>query len=166
MIKDILVYPNPILRKRLDQHHKILLSNFFAQPQALMDGRSLEEVKRELRNEGLDEKMVDKIAPHKVFEGNRPTTTILCSELNPYTLGMLIAMYEHKVFTQGVIWNIYSFDQFGVELGKQLARKILPQLKQRGGTNKDYDSSTKGLIEAYKDMSSSSLRGCVGFCFV
>ncbi|AWW33037.1 glucose-6-phosphate isomerase [Echinicola strongylocentroti] len=132
-------------------HHPKLLSNFFAQTEALMNGKSLEEVKEELAKSGKSEAEIAKLAPHKVFEGNRPTNSILVKKVDPYTLGALVAMYEHKIFVQGAIWNIFSFDQWGVELGKVLAKKILPELE---GDEKvtSHDASTNGLINAYKAM--------------
>lgn len=135
----------------IGDHHMKLLSNFFAQTEALMNGKSLEEVTAEMRKSGKSEEEIEKIAPHRVFEGNRPTNSILVKEINPYTLGQLIAMYEHKIFVQGVVWNIFSFDQWGVELGKVLANGILPEL---AGENEitSHDSSTNGLINAYKQM--------------
>ncbi|KAA9332014.1 glucose-6-phosphate isomerase [Adhaeribacter soli] len=132
-------------------HHEKLLSNFFAQTEALMNGKTLEEVKAELKKEGLPEEAIKELAPFKVFTGNRPTNSILYQKLDPRTLGSLIAMYEHKIFTQGVIWNIFSFDQWGVELGKQLAGKVLPELKNDLEVSA-HDSSTNGLINAYKAM--------------
>lgn len=133
----------------LGEHHNMLLSNFFAQTEALMNGKSEEEVIAELKKAGKNDEEIKKIAPFKVFEGNRPTNSILVKKITPYTLGSLIAMYEHKIFVQGIIWNIYSFDQWGVELGKQLAGKILPELK--GNENiTSHDSSTNGLINQYK----------------
>jgi glucose-6-phosphate isomerase len=135
-------------------HHEILLSNFFAQTEALLDGKTEEEVIEELRGSGAAEEEIERLLPHKLFEGNRPTNSILFKMLTPRTLGSLIAMYEHKIFVQGVIWNIFSFDQWGVELGKQLARRILPEL--HGGEPVDsHDSSTNGLINAFKGMRSS-----------
>jgi glucose-6-phosphate isomerase len=132
----------------LGEHHKMLLSNFFAQTEALMNGKDEEEVKSELGSKSQEER--DKIAPFKVFEGNRPTNSILVKLITPRTLGSLIAMYEHKIFVQGIIWNIFSFDQWGVELGKQLAGKILPELMENNEVN-SHDSSTNGLINLYKD---------------
>ncbi|CAN5739049.1 glucose-6-phosphate isomerase [soil metagenome] len=135
----------------LGDHHPKLLSNFFAQTEALMNGKTYEEVVEELRAEGLAEEEVQELAPFKVFPGNKPTTSFLFKKLDPRTLGSLIAMYEHKIFVQGVIWNIFSFDQWGVELGKQLAKKVLPELQSEGPIH-SHDSSTNGLINAYKDM--------------
>jgi glucose-6-phosphate isomerase len=126
-----------------DQHEK-LLSNFFAQTEALMNGKTLEEVNAD---QGTDKNA----KPYKQFAGNRPTNSILLNKITPFTLGRLIAMYEHKIFVQGVIWNIFSFDQWGVELGKALANKILPELKDEKPVD-DHDSSTNGLINTYKKM--------------
>ncbi|HWR91061.1 MAG TPA: glucose-6-phosphate isomerase [Desulfobacterales bacterium] len=137
---------NPVGR-----HHSILLSNFFAQTEALMNGKTAEQAAAELRREGKDEEEVRRLTPHKVFEGNRPTNSILFKRLTPRVLGSLIAMYEHKIFVQGVIWNIFSFDQWGVELGKQLANRILPELEDDNPAA-SHDSSTNGLINAYKEM--------------
>jgi glucose-6-phosphate isomerase len=133
----------------LDDHHPILLSNFFAQPEALMKGKSPDEVRAELKGSRLSAEALEKLVPQKTFSGNRPTNSILFRKLTPRTLGMLIALYEHKIFTQGVIWNINSFDQWGVELGKQLAKAILPELKAPGPVA-SHDSSTNGLINYYK----------------
>jgi glucose-6-phosphate isomerase len=133
------------------EHHPMLLSNFFAQTEALMNGKTLEEASAELRKEGKSEEDLRRLAPHKVFEGNRPTNSILFRQLTPLVLGSLIAMYEHKIFVQGVIWNIFSFDQWGVELGKQLANKILPELHDDQSVS-SHDSSTNGLINAYRQM--------------
>ena len=135
----------------LGDHHAKLLSNFFAQTEALMNGKTLPEVKDELKKAGLDKAAIAKLAPFKVFEGNKPTNSFLIKKITPFTLGQLIAMYEHKIFVQGVIWNIFSFDQWGVELGKQLANKILPELKDEGEVT-GHDSSTNGLMNAYKQM--------------
>jgi glucose-6-phosphate isomerase len=133
----------------LGEHHPMLLSNFFAQTEALMNGKTEEVVIEELKKAGKSEEEITKIAPFKVFEGNRPTNSILVKLITPRALGSLIAMYEHKIFVQGIIWNIYSFDQWGVELGKQLAGKILPELKGDEPVN-THDSSTNGLINQYK----------------
>ena len=141
--------------EKLSDHHPKLLANFFAQTEALMNGKTAEEVKTELSSSGLDEDQIVELLPFKVFEGNKPTNSILVKNLDPRTLGSLIAMYEQKVFVQGVIWNIYSFDQWGVELGKQLANQILPELVN-GNDISSHDSSTNGLINAYKMMTSES----------
>lgn len=135
----------------ISDHHVKLLSNFFAQTEALMNGKTLEQVNAEMTKAGKSEAEISKIAPHRVFEGNRSTNSILVKEISPYTLGQLIAMYEHKIFVQGVIWNIYSFDQWGVELGKVLANAILPELTHDNPVD-SHDSSTNGLINAYKKM--------------
>jgi len=133
------------------EHHKILLSNFFAQTEALMKGKTEAEARTELEAQGLNDHEIKHLLPHKVFPGNRPTTSILVNQFDPKTLGSLIAFYEHKVFVQGIIWNINSFDQWGVELGKQLAKGILPQL-QNGKPVSNHDSSTNGLINHYKSQ--------------
>lgn len=135
----------------IGDHHQKLLSNFFAQTEALMKGKSLTQVKEEMKKAGKSVEEIDKIAPHRVFEGNRPTNSILVKQITPYSLGMLLAMYEHKIFVQGAIWNIFSFDQWGVELGKVLANGILPELKDQSEV-KSHDGSTNGLINAYKKM--------------
>jgi glucose-6-phosphate isomerase len=135
----------------LGDHHTILLSNFFAQTEALMNGKSREEVEAELKQAGHSEAEIGKIAPYKAFEGNLPSNSILFKKLTPAILGSLIAMYEHKIFVQGVIWNIFSFDQWGVELGKQLARRIQPELSGNQPVE-THDASTNGLINAYKRM--------------
>ena len=128
----------------IGEHHKMLLANFLAQTEALMTGKTLQQVESELTNNGMDKQQIAALAPHKVFEGNRPTNTLMVDELTPKALGSLIAMYEHKVFVQGKIWGVNSFDQWGVELGKQLATAILTEL-QSGKVNK-HDSSTSGLL--------------------
>ena len=135
----------------IGDHHQKLLSNFFAQTEALMKGKSLSQVREEMNNAGKSEEEITHIAPHRVFEGNRPTNSILVKQITPYSLGMLLAMYEHKIFVQGVIWNIFSFDQWGVELGKVLANGILPELKDQSEVA-SHDGSTNGLINVYKKM--------------
>lgn len=135
----------------IGDHHVKLLSNFFAQTEALMNGKSLEEVHTEMTKSGKSSEEIEKIAPHRVFEGNRPTNSILVKQITPYTLGQMIAMYEHKIFVQGVIWNIFSFDQWGVELGKVLANAILPELQDDKAVS-SHDASTNGLINAYKSF--------------
>eukprot|EP01135_Chromosphaera_perkinsii_P002256 Nk52_evm42s221 gene=Nk52_evmTU42s221 len=130
-------------------HHEILLSNFFAQTEALMKGKSQDEAFQELKNAGLESPRLENILPHKIFAGNKPTNSIMFQKLTPYTLGSLVAMYEHKIFVQGVIWDINSYDQWGVELGKQLAKAILPELVS-GGEVTAHDSSTNGLINFFK----------------
>jgi len=132
------------------EHHTLLLSNFFAQTEALMNGKTYDEVVAELKAAGKSDEEIETLAPFKVFEGNRPTNSILLKEITPRSLGSLIAMYEHKIFVQGIIWNIYSFDQWGVELGKQLAGKILPELRTEDKIE-SHDSSTNGLINQFKD---------------
>jgi len=132
----------------LGHHHEILLANFFAQTEALMRGRTEAEARAELEASGMSGSALERLVPHKVFEGNRPTTSIMFEELTPATLGRLIALYEHKTFVQGIVWNVNSFDQWGVELGKQLAKAILPQL----GGDPDvsgHDSSTAALMRYY-----------------
>ncbi|MET0241868.1 MAG: glucose-6-phosphate isomerase [Flavitalea sp.] len=135
----------------LGDHHAKLLSNFFAQTEALMNGKTEDEVIAELKKAGKSDEEIKGIAPFKVFSGNRPTNSIMVKLVDPYTLGRLIALYEQKIFVQGVIWNIFSFDQWGVELGKQLANKILPELE-----NEDkivsHDSSTNNLINYFKEL--------------
>lgn len=135
----------------IGDHHPKLLSNFFAQTEALMKGKTLEEVRAEMNKAGKSLEQIDQIGPHRVFEGNRPTNSMLVKKITPYTLGMLIAMYEHKIFVQGAIWNIFSFDQWGVELGKVLANGILPELNNEEEIT-SHDGSTNGLINAYKKM--------------
>eukprot|EP01116_Phalansterium_solitarium_P017866 TRINITY_DN4520_c0_g2_i1.p1 TRINITY_DN4520_c0_g2~~TRINITY_DN4520_c0_g2_i1.p1 ORF type:complete len:585 (+),score=235.16 TRINITY_DN4520_c0_g2_i1:114-1757(+) len=132
-------------------HHPILLSNFFAQTEALMKGKTAEEVREELLKSGLSGEKLEALIPHKVFEGNRPTNSILYKQLDPKTLGALIATYEHKIFTQACVWNINAFDQWGVELGKQLAQRILPELKAPGPVH-SHDASTNGLINYFKAL--------------
>ena len=132
-------------------HHVKLLSNFFAQTEALAFGKTREQVIAEFEAKGKTLDQVKDVVPFKVFEGNRPTNSFLVKEITPRTLGMLVAMYEHKIFTQGSILNIYTFDQWGVELGKQLALKIIPELVNQDEI-KSHDSSTNGLINAYKKL--------------
>ncbi len=132
-------------------HHDKLLSNFFAQTEALMNGKNEEEVTQELEKQNKSADQIARLTPYKMFSGNRPTNSFLLKELTPFSLGELIALYEHKIFVQGVIWNIFSFDQWGVELGKQLANKILPELENEEVITA-HDASTNGLINAYKAM--------------
>jgi len=136
---------NPVGR-----HHPMLLSNFFAQTEALMMGKNEHEVRAELVEEGLSDDDLEALLPHKVFPGNKPTNSILFQKLTPHALGGLIAMYEHKTFVQSIIWDVNAYDQWGVELGKQLARKILPELDDYEDV-KGHDSSTNGLIHYYKE---------------
>ncbi len=133
----------------LGDHHAILLSNFFAQTEALMKGKKKEEVLKELRNAGMPDQDIRKVLPFRVFQGNWPTNSILVKMITPRTLGSLLALYEHKIFVQGVIWNIFSFDQWGVELGKQLAGRILPELRDNERVTA-HDASTNGLINTFK----------------
>jgi len=133
----------------IGHHHPILLSNFFAQTEALMKGKTEEEVRDELTHAGLRGEVLEHLVPHKLFTGDKPTNSILVSQITPRTLGRLVALYEHKIFTQGIIWNINSFDQWGVELGKQLATAILPELDGPEEVT-SHDSSTNGLINYYK----------------
>ncbi|HWA33595.1 MAG TPA: glucose-6-phosphate isomerase [Cyclobacteriaceae bacterium] len=142
------VSQNPI-----GEHHTILLSNFFAQTEALMMGKTEDEVRAELVKQGMNEDAIAELLPYRVFSGNRPSNSFLFKKLTPRTLGSLIAMYEHKIFVQGVIWNIYGFDQWGVELGKVLAKKILPELTSDTEIT-THDSSTNGLIGYFKRLKS------------
>jgi glucose-6-phosphate isomerase len=135
----------------IGDHHQKLLSNFFAQTEALMNGKSEDEVEQELIKQGKNDEEIAALTPFKIFQGNRPTNSILVKKITPHSLGELIALYEHKIFVQGVIWNIFSFDQWGVELGKQLANKILPELENEEAVS-SHDVSTNGLINAYKQM--------------
>jgi glucose-6-phosphate isomerase len=135
---------------KVSDHQDKLLANFFAQTEALAFGKLEEEVEEELRNAGKSDEEIDRLINFKVFHGNTPTNSILFKELTPFSLGQLIALYEHKIFVQGVIWNIFSFDQFGVELGKVLANKILPELENNEAIS-SHDSSTNGLINYYKE---------------
>ncbi len=135
----------------IGDHHKILLSNFFAQTEALMNGKTEREVEEELIKKGCTAEEIAALLPYKIFAGNRPTNSILIKKITPYSLGELIALYEHKIFVQGIIWNIYSFDQWGVELGKQLANNILPELLDNLPVT-GHDASTNGLINAWKKM--------------
>lgn len=131
------------------QHHKILFANFLAQTQAMMLGKTKRQALAELEQQGLSGDALEQLLPHKEFEGNRPTTSIIFDKLTPFILGKLIALYEHKIFVQGIIWDINSYDQWGVEYGKQIAQQILPQLMTKDSVN-DYDSSTNGLINYSK----------------
>ncbi|HEX8790206.1 MAG TPA: glucose-6-phosphate isomerase [Polyangiaceae bacterium] len=133
----------------IGKHHEVLLANYFAQTEALMRGKTPDEARAELQAAGTAPARTEELVPHKTFPGNRPTTSMLFTKLTPKTLGMLVAMYEHKIFTQGIVWDIYSFDQWGVELGKQLAKKIEPELEAEGEV-KTHDASTNALINRYK----------------
>ncbi len=135
----------------IGDHHQKLLSNFFAQTEALMNGKMEEEAEMELEKQGLPAEEIARLLPYKIFAGNKPTNSFLIKKITPFTLGELIALYEHKIFVQGIIWNIFSFDQWGVELGKQLANKILPELLTEE-TVSNHDSSTNGLINEWKAM--------------
>ncbi|CAK0771598.1 glucose-6-phosphate isomerase [Azospirillaceae bacterium] len=144
---------NPLVGP-LGAHHEILLANFYAQTEALMLGKSAAEVRAELQNSGMSAERIAQLTPHKVFSGDRPSNTVLYKKLDPFTLGALIALYEHKIFVQGVVWNVNSYDQWGVELGKQLAREILPELgvtaRVIGREPHGHDSSTVGLIQWFR----------------
>jgi glucose-6-phosphate isomerase len=135
----------------LGDHHKILLANFFAQTEALMRGKTSEEARIELERAGLDHDAMERLLPHKVFAGNRPTNSLIFRKLDPRTLGRLIALYEHKIFVQGILWNVNSYDQWGVELGKQLAQVILPELDGEAPVA-SHDNSTNGLINYFKKL--------------
>ena len=130
----------------LGEHHVKLLANFLAQPEALMRGKTRKEVSLGLKATGMAAAQIDKLAPHKVFPGNRPSTAILMDQLSPARLGALLALYEHKIFCQGVLWDINSYDQWGVELGKVLAKNILPEMQGAPALG-EHDSSTSQLIE-------------------
>ncbi|MCS6808534.1 MAG: glucose-6-phosphate isomerase [Bacteroidota bacterium] len=130
-------------------HHRKLLSNFFAQTEALMMGKTHNEAQAELEQEGKSAEEITALLPHKIFTGNKPTTSILCRQITPKTLGSLIALYEHKIFVKGAVWNLNAFDQWGVELGKQLANRILPELSDNNPTT-SHDASTNGLINWWK----------------
>ncbi|UOB19134.1 glucose-6-phosphate isomerase [Abyssalbus ytuae] len=132
-----------------NSHHNKLMSNFFAQTEALLNGKTEQEVLSELKNKDLSEEEISKLVPFKIFEGNKPTNTILIDKLTPQALGALIALYEHKIFVQGVIWNIFSYDQWGVELGKQLANTILKDIE--GDKIREHDSSTSSLLHYFKE---------------
>ena len=137
------------LGKDGNEHHKILLSNFIAQTQSLMLGKTYNEARAEIEKQGYEGEDIESFIPQKTFEGNRPTSSVLFKKLTPKTLGQIIAMYEHKIFTQGIIWNINSFDQWGVEYGKQIAKQVLPKLSEKTPTD-NFDSSTNGLINYIK----------------
>lgn len=143
-----------ISQNPIGDHHQKLLSNFFAQTEALMMGKTAEEVQDELKKAGMDKSAIEFHTPFRVFEGNKPSNSILFRQLTPRTLGSLIAMYEHKIYVQGIIWNIFSFDQWGVELGKVLAKKILPELSASAEIT-SHDSSTNGLINYFKRLKSN-----------
>ncbi len=132
--------------------HQRLLANFLAQTEALMNGKNTEQVLSELQAQGYSAAHIQQLLPHKVFTGNRVSTTILLESLNPFTLGWLIALYEHITCMQGILWDIYSFDQWGVELGKQLARNILPAVKDINASDPKYDAATAALLQKYHQM--------------
>ena len=146
---DFLVAANPS-DPNYDHHHRMLVANCLAQSQALMRGKSEEEARSELEAKGLTPEAIERLLPYKIFNGNRPSNTLIYKKMTPYILGSLIALYEHKIFVQGVIWNIYSFDQWGVELGKQLANNILKVLETEA-ISEDLDRSTAGLLRYYHD---------------
>ena len=135
-----------------NDHQDKLMSNFFAQTQALMLGKNEETVRKELSNQGKSPAQIEALLPFKIFEGNRPSNTLFIEQLTPSNLGSLIALYEHRIFVQGVIWNIFSYDQWGVELGKQLANNILKDFDKEKLDH--HDSSTQGLIQHYKKLRS------------
>jgi glucose-6-phosphate isomerase len=143
---DFLIAANP--HEHMPPHHDKLVANVLAQSEALMLGKTREEVVAELKAQGLDKDQIKALAPHKVFPGNRPSNTIMYPKLTPEILGSLVALYEHKVFVQGTIWDINSFDQWGVELGKQLAKALLPKV-QGTAKNEGNDASTQGLLRHY-----------------
>jgi glucose-6-phosphate isomerase len=126
------------------------MSNYFAQTEALMNGKTEAEVLAEFEGKSMSKEAIDALAPFKIFEGNKPTTSLLIQKLTPESLGKLIAMYEHKIFVQGIIWNIYSYDQFGVELGKQLEKSILDELNN-ASKDGNHDASTSNLLAFYKN---------------
>jgi glucose-6-phosphate isomerase len=135
----------------MGHHHRILLANFFAQTEALMKGKTSAEVRAEMERAGAAPDTIDRVAPHRTFSGNRPASSFLYRRLDPRTLGRLVALYEHKIFVQGVIWNVNSYDQWGVELGKQLANAILPELEDDRPVA-SHDASTNALVNRYKRM--------------
>jgi len=142
---DFIGFQKPLFKEN-SQHNK-LMSNFFAQTKALMLGKNSEKVNSELQNNISDESQINFLSPFKVFEGNKPSNTILIKKLTPESLGSLIAMYEHKIFVQGIVWNIFSYDQWGVELGKQLASSILNEITTKNPKN--HDNSTNALLNKY-----------------
>jgi glucose-6-phosphate isomerase len=126
------------------------MANFIAQTEALMNGKNLEQVIKELENNGLEKHALETLAPFKVFEGNKPPNTLLINSLTPSSLGSLVALYEHKIFVQGILWNIFSYDQWGVELGKQLANVILEDIQGEGDQKTQHDRSTAALLDHIK----------------
>jgi len=145
---DFIAFAKPLHGNK--DHQDKLMSNFFAQTEALMNGKSERQVSQELEQQNISETLKNQLRNYKVFEGNRPTSTLLINKLTPHSLGKLVALYEHKIFVQGVIWNIFSYDQFGVELGKELAGKILDDFSS--STAGSHDSSTTKLIDYYKNL--------------
>jgi glucose-6-phosphate isomerase len=144
---DFIIAANPT--HSLTHHHDLLVANVLAQCEALMRGKSEAMVRQELELAGLPPEKIEQLAPFKVFDGNRPSTLIMIKKLTPFNLGMLIALYEHKIFVQGYIWNIFSFDQFGVELGKQLAKAIEPEITEASKPDR-HDGSTNNLLTKFK----------------
>jgi glucose-6-phosphate isomerase len=142
---DFIGFVNPLYGDQ--DHHDKLMSNFFAQTEALLNGKTESQVKTEFEKQGITSEKAAFLLPFKVFEGNKPTNTLLIQKLTPETLGSLVALYEHKIFVQGIIWNIFSYDQWGVELGKQLANSILEEINSKSMNN--HDSSTKMLLTKY-----------------
>jgi len=136
---------------KVEGHHDALMANFFAQTQALMQGIDADQVRKELTAKGVSAERIEEIVEHKVHRGNRPTNTLLLPKVDARTLGSLIALYEHKIFVQGIIWRIHSFDQWGVELGKVLATAIQPELAKDAPVNPNHDASTRSLIAFYKN---------------
>ncbi|MDH3648758.1 MAG: glucose-6-phosphate isomerase, partial [Saprospiraceae bacterium] len=144
---DFIIVANP--HHNLHHHHQILVANALAQAEALMVGRTKQQVRHELEGKKQSKDEIDRLVPFKVFNGNRPSNTLLIRKLTPRALGSLIALYEHKIFVQGLIWNIYSFDQFGVELGKELAKNLQPELTGQERPDQ-HDESTNALLQKYK----------------
>ncbi|MCC5920613.1 MAG: glucose-6-phosphate isomerase [Cyclobacteriaceae bacterium] len=144
-----------VSQNSIGDHHDKLMANFFAQTEALMKGKTREEVVKDLEAKGLSDREIGNLAPHKVFEGNRPSNSMLFEKLDPRTLGSIIAMYEHKIFVQGVIWNVFSFDQWGVELGKVLAKNVLDEIIEAKPVTQ-HDASTNGLINTFLEMRKKS----------
>ena len=132
-----------------EDHHNKLMANFFAQTEALMNGKTAEEVRSELEEKKMTEEEIQYLLPYKIFEGNNPTSTILIDQLTPKNLGALISLFEHKIFVEGVIWNIFSYDQWGVELGKKLAGQILKDIE--GTEISSHDGSTTQLLQSFKN---------------
>ena len=146
---DFLIAANP--HEHMPPHHDKLVANVLAQSEALMLGKTKDEVVAELKAQGLDKEQIKALTPHKLFPGNRPSNTLRNPKLTPEMLGSLVALYEHKVFVQGVVWDVDSFDQWGVELGKQLAKALLPKV-QGTARNEGNDASTKGLLAHYRSL--------------